>query len=67
MAEMMQDKAPVEKKWGRGFDVKKQNGFTTIAMICFVMLYAPILTLVVYSFNAGDLGRHLGRVLLALV
>lgn len=35
------------------FDVKKQTGFATIAMLCFVMLYAPILTLVVYSFNAG--------------
>ncbi|TDQ78547.1 spermidine/putrescine transport system permease protein [Dongia mobilis] len=35
------------------FDVKKQTGFTTIALFCFVMLYAPILTLVVYSFNAG--------------
>jgi spermidine/putrescine transport system permease protein len=35
------------------FDVKKQTGFTTIALLCFVMLYAPILTLVVYSFNAG--------------
>jgi spermidine/putrescine transport system permease protein len=48
-------KAPVgaKPKRGRGFDVKKQNGFTTIAMLCFLMLYAPILTLVVYSFNAG--------------
>lgn len=36
------------------FDVKKQTGFATIALLCFVMLYAPILTLVVYSFNAGS-------------
>lgn len=36
-----------------GFSVRRQTGFTTIAMICFVMLYAPILTLVFYSFNAG--------------
>lgn len=36
------------------FDVRKQTGFTTMAMLCFVMLYAPILTLVVYSFNAGS-------------
>jgi spermidine/putrescine transport system permease protein len=36
------------------FDVKKQTGFSTIALLCFVMLYAPILTLVVYSFNAGS-------------
>jgi len=37
----------------RGFSVRRQTGFTTIAIICFVMLYAPILTLVFYSFNAG--------------
>lgn len=37
----------------RGFVIKRMPGFTTIAAICFVMLYAPILTLVVYSFNAG--------------
>lgn len=42
-----------KRKFGRGFDVKQQTGFQTIAMLCFVMLYAPILTLVVYSFNAG--------------
>lgn len=36
-----------------GFSVRRQTGFTTIAMVCFVMLYAPILTLVFYSFNAG--------------
>ena len=49
----MTETAFVKRKWGRGFDVKKQTGFTTIAMLCFIMLYAPILTLVVYSFNAG--------------
>lgn len=38
---------------GRHFSVRKQTGFTTIALVCFVMLYAPILTLVFYSFNAG--------------
>ena len=35
------------------FKVKRLPGFTTIAAICFVLLYAPIATLVVYSFNAG--------------
>jgi len=39
---------------GRHFSVRKQTGFTTIALFCFVMLYAPILTLVFYSFNAGN-------------
>lgn len=37
----------------RPFSVKRQPGFTTVAILCFVMLYAPICTLVVYSFNAG--------------
>lgn len=37
----------------RGFSVKRQTGFATIAVLCFVMLYAPIATLLVYSFNAG--------------
>jgi spermidine/putrescine transport system permease protein len=37
----------------RTFSVKRQTGFTTIAILCFLMLYAPIATLVVYSFNAG--------------
>ena len=53
MAEAAPVKPTTPKKWGRGFDVRKQTGFTTIAMICFLMLYAPILTLVAYSFNAG--------------
>ena len=37
-----------------GFDIKRQYGFTTIAMICFVSLYLPVILLVVYSFNAGS-------------
>jgi spermidine/putrescine transport system permease protein len=37
----------------RPFSVKRQRGFTTVAVICFVMLYAPIGALVVYSFNSG--------------
>ncbi len=36
------------------FDVRKQWGFTTIAMICFVSLYLPVVLLVIYSFNAGS-------------
>lgn len=35
------------------FSLKRQPGFTAVAILCFVLLYAPILTLVVYSFNAG--------------
>src|SRR5690554_4660499 len=37
----------------RGFDVRRQTGFNTIALACFVMLYLPIVLLVIYSFNAG--------------
>lgn len=35
------------------FSLKRQPGFTFIAIVCFLLLYAPIVTLVVYSFNAG--------------
>lgn len=36
------------------FSVRKQTGFTTIAMVCFFLLYLPIATLVVFAFNAGE-------------
>jgi spermidine/putrescine transport system permease protein len=35
------------------FSIQRQTGFTTIAVICFAALYAPIAILVVYAFNAG--------------
>lgn len=35
------------------FSLKKQPGFYFIAITCFVMLYAPIFVLIVYSFNLG--------------
>ncbi len=37
----------------RPFSVKTQPGFTQIAALCFLVLYAPLLPLVIYSFNAG--------------
>ena len=37
----------------RPFSVKSQTGFTTIAIICFLLLYAPLIPLVIYSFNTG--------------
>jgi spermidine/putrescine transport system permease protein len=37
----------------RAFSIRRQPGFTTIAIACFAALYAPILILVFYSFNAG--------------
>ncbi len=35
------------------FSVYKLPGFTFIAVVCFLMLYAPIFILVGYSFNSG--------------
>jgi spermidine/putrescine transport system permease protein len=35
------------------FSLKKQPGFSMIAMVCFVSLYAPIIVLIIYSFNFG--------------
>lgn len=36
-------------------DIKHQSGFGVIAGLCLALLYAPILILVMFSFNAGDL------------
>ena len=38
----------------RGFQISRLPGFATIAIAAFVLLYLPILTLVVYSFNASN-------------
>lgn len=38
----------------KGFNVRKQTGFNTIALLCFALLYLPIILLVVYSFNSGE-------------
>jgi len=35
------------------FDLKALPGFTTIAAICFIALYLPIIILVIYAFNAS--------------
>lgn len=35
------------------FDIRRQPGFATVAMICFALLYIPMATLVVFAFNAG--------------
>ncbi len=39
---------------GKPFSIRTQPGFTTIAIICFFLLYAPLLPLVAYSFNSGN-------------
>ncbi len=41
------------KTSSRPFDVRRQPGFTAVAILCFFMLYAPMVALVLYSFNAG--------------
>ncbi len=38
---------------GKPFAIRKQPGFTQIALLCFFLLYVPLLPLVIYSFNAG--------------
>lgn len=35
------------------FSVRRLPGFTLIAAVCFVLLYAPVITLIFYSFNEG--------------
>jgi spermidine/putrescine transport system permease protein len=35
------------------FSIRRLPGFTTIAILCFILLYAPVVTLIVFSFNAG--------------
>ncbi|MES4992511.1 ABC transporter permease [Agrobacterium radiobacter] len=36
------------------FDVRHMPGMNIIAMLCFLVLYMPIVLLVIYSFNAGQ-------------
>ena len=39
----------------KSLDLKYQPGFKAVAFLCLALLYAPILILVLFSFNAGDL------------
>jgi spermidine/putrescine transport system permease protein len=38
----------------RAFPVRRMPGFALVALVTYAVLYAPIATLVIYSFNAGD-------------
>lgn len=38
----------------RGFSIKRIPGFSTVALVCFLFLYIPLLPLVIYSFNEGN-------------
>lgn len=42
----------------RQFNIRRQAGFTTIAMISFFILYLPIAVLVIFAFNAGENLSH---------
>lgn len=39
------------RRRAESMDLKRQPGFRTIAVLCLVLLYAPVLVLVVFSFN----------------
>jgi spermidine/putrescine transport system permease protein len=39
-------------------DIKDQPGFGTMAVVCLVVLYAPILILMVWSLNSGSIVTH---------
>jgi spermidine/putrescine transport system permease protein len=36
------------------FSIRRQPGFTTVAAVCFFVLYMPIVVLVIYAFNAAN-------------
>ncbi len=38
----------------RQFDITRLPGFAAIAITAFVLLYAPIVTMVMYAFNASE-------------
>ena len=42
----------------RFMDIKDQPGFRSIAIICLVVLYVPVLILMIFSFNSGSLVTH---------
>ena len=39
----------------KGVDLRSQFGFHTIAIVCLVVLYFPLLILIVFSINANDI------------
>lgn len=53
MAEAMPSAEPAPRR-GRVFSVQHMPGFTAIALACFLVLYAPLAPLMLYSFNAGE-------------
>ncbi len=41
----------IRRRTPRRLDLKYQPGFSTLAILCLIMLYAPIVVLMVFSFN----------------
>ena len=50
---MAETSAPPPRNRQRTYSVRTLPGFAAIALFAFVAIYAPIIILVVYSFNAG--------------
>lgn len=51
---MSNDRPGIFRQWlQRPFSVRRIPGFTTLALVTFVVLYAPITILIVFSFNSG--------------
>lgn len=46
-------------------DIKEQSGFGTVAVICLLLLYSPIVILMIFSLNSGNLVTHWEGVTLA--
>jgi spermidine/putrescine transport system permease protein len=42
----------------RIMDIKDQPGFRSVAVICLLVLYVPVLILMIFSFNSGSLVTH---------
>ncbi len=55
---MAETSLPAPKR-RKTLDLKRQSGFGTMALFCVAFLYAPILILVVYSFNGTKSTAHL--------
>jgi spermidine/putrescine transport system permease protein len=54
MSDVAAPLAPAQQSSGRAFRIKAMPGFALVATCVFVFLYAPIVLLIVYSFNAND-------------
>src|SRR5262245_21471337 len=39
-------------------DIREQRGFRSVAVICLLVLYAPIVILMIFSLNTGSIVTH---------